>query len=334
VPGELLEFTITAQIVPPVKLGDFRKLKVKQPPVKITDQDVREVVDNLLTSAAKKEPVKRAAENGDEVVLDFDGRDKENQPIAGAKATDYPLLLGSDSFIPGFEKGIIGHKAGEKFDLALTFPKDYQAKNLAGAKVTFKINLKRVLAVKKPTYDDKFAATIHPTLKTTADLEKDIRRELQARAEYDARQRFRNDLLAALVDKSSVDIPEILIDDQLKAMENNFQQNLSSRGQTEEDYLKSQGFPDHDDFIKRELRPAAEDRVKSSLVLAELSRSFGVEISQEEISARQKQVVEQYTDPKLRQQFESPEARREIANQLAIDQTLDKLAEANSKSTL
>lgn len=326
VPEQELEFVATIEVVPPVKLGDPKKLKVKKSTVKINEKDVDEVIDQLLTSAAKKSPVKRAAKNGDEAVIDFTGL-KDGKEFDGGQAKDYPLLLGSNSFIPGFEEAIVGHKAGDKFDVPLTFPKDYHAKALAGADVVFKVELKIVNAIKLPKLDDKFAASVSPEMKTIADLRRDIERELTARAEFDSDQKFKNDLLDALVEKSDVEVPEVLVEDQQRAIEYDFKQNLAYRGMDEEQYLQSQGFADRAEWEEKELRPAAEKRVRSSLVLSELSRQQNIVATEEEVEQRQKQIVEQYSDPSMRAQFESDAAKRDIANRIITDKTLQRLAE-------
>jgi trigger factor len=328
VPQQELELTAIIPIVPPVKLGDVKQLKVKRQSTNITEADIDEVVDRLATGAATKTPVKRLARLGDEVILDFDGRDSKNQPIAGAKAENYTLILGSNSFIVGFEDGLVGQKAGDKFDLRLTFPKDYQAKALAGKPVTFKINLRQVNQLTKPDLDDKFAATIG-SFKTMAELRQDIKKELTARGDFDLDQRYKNDLLEALTKKSSVEVPDVLIDDQLTSLEQQFVQNLAYGGLTLEQYLEKEKLSHHQ-WVEKELRPAAEKRVKASLVLRELSRRQQISASDQEIDHRLKELTAKCNDPNLRSQFQTKAARRDVANQIVSQKTLDWLASQNS----
>lgn len=328
-PGEGFEFTAVIEVVPPVKLGDYKKLKVTKPKVDVPQKDIDEVIDQLLTNSAEKIAVKRAAKNGDEVIIDFDGRDENDESISGAKAEQYPLKLGAKSFIPGFEEGVVGHKAGEEFDLPLTFPKDYHAEKLKGAKVNFKIKIHTVNELKKPELTDEFAKTVGP-FETVDDLKKGIRDDMMNRAKHDADEKFKDELLTALVAKSTVDAPEILIIDQLQALEQDFTQNLMYRGMTIDQYIESQGFKNRDDWVAKELRPTAEKRVKNGLILAELSRAEKITVTDGEIDTRQAQVVEQYNDPTLKSQFESQEARRDIANRLVTEKTLDRLVELNS----
>ncbi|MCL2280437.1 trigger factor [Candidatus Saccharibacteria bacterium] len=324
VPAQVLEFTAVIQIVPSVKLADVFKLKTKKSLVKITDKEIDEVIERLRGESATKKEVKRAAKISDEVIIDFTGM-KNGVEFDGGKATDYALKLGSNSFIPGFEEGIIGKKAGDEFDLPLTFPEDYGAQNLAGQAVQFKIVLKKVQEVKLPALDDKFASQIAPDIKTLADLKKDIKKELTARAEYEAERKFQDDLLTELTEKSKVEAPEILIEDQLVALERQFGENLTYRGMTLDTYLEQEKLT-HDEWIAKELRPAAEKRVRTSLVMAQLTRDWNITVTDEEVTAQQEKIISQYNDPNLRQHFETPEARQQIAQQMMAEKTLHRLA--------
>lgn len=330
VPAEILEFTAVIEVVPPVKLADPAKLKTQKSQIKIEADEIDEVISRVQNDFSEKVAVKRAAKSGDEAIIDFDGCDEKGQSIDGAKGENYALKLGSKSFIPGFEDGIVGHKAGEKFELPLTFPKDYGAKHLAGAKVNFKIEIKTINEIKLPNLDDKFAQKVAPDFKTMADLKNDIERELTARAEQEIDQKFKDDLLDELAEKSKVPIPEILVTDQLAALEQNFAQNLAYRGLTLEKYLEDEKL-NREDWIKKELRPAAEKRVKNSLVMAQLTRDWDISATEDEVVAQQAKIVAQYNDPSLKQRFETDEAKRQIAQQLIADKTLNKLAKLNSK---
>ena len=149
VPNDTLEFTVEIEVVPPVKLADPTKLKVKKPTVKVDKQQIDDVIQRLRVSSAERTTVDRPAKNGDEVVIDFTGL-RDGEEFAGGKARDYQLELGSNQFIPGFENGIVGHSAGDEFDVNVTFPKDYGAKDMAGKKAVFKVALKKVNELKLP----------------------------------------------------------------------------------------------------------------------------------------------------------------------------------------
>lgn len=330
VPNQEVEFTAEATVVPPVKLGDYKKLKAKPQAVKVEAKDVDEIIERMQQNFVDKTEVKRAAREGDEAIIDFVGK-KDGVAFDGGSAKDFALKLGGGQFIPGFEEGVVGHKAGETFDLDLEFPKDYHAENLAGAKVVFSVTLHKVNELKLPELNDEFAAKCGP-FTDIKELKADIKREITAQKEREAKEKLKDELVAELVDSSKVALPELLIDDQLRSIEQDLMQNLSYRGLTMDAYLKTQGFKDKADWQKKEARPAAEKRVKAGLVLAELSKELGVEVSREELDRQISTFKQQYgKDAKLAARFDDPNVHRDIANRMITDKTIDKLVELNSK---
>ena len=330
VPNQEVEFTAEATVVPPVKLGDYKKLKAKAQTVKVEAKDVDEIIERMQQNFVDKAEVTRAAQEGDEAIIDFVGK-KDGVAFDGGSAKDFALKLGGGQFIPGFEEGVVGHKAGETFDLDLEFPKDYHAENLAGAKVVFSVTLHKVNELKLPELNDEFAAKCGP-FTDIKELKADIKREITAQKEREAKEKLKDELVAELVDSSKVALPELLIDDQLRSIEQDLMQNLSYRGLTMDAYLKTQGFKDKADWQKKEARPAAEKRVKAGLVLAELSKELGVEVSREELDMQISIFKQQYgKDAKLAARFDDPNVHRDIANRMITDKTIDKLVELNSK---
>jgi trigger factor len=330
VPNQEVEFTAEATVVPPVKLGDYKKLKAKPQAVKVEAKDVDEIIERMQQNFVDKAEVKRAAQEGDEAIIDFVGK-KDGVAFDGGSAKDFALKLGGGQFIPGFEEGVVGHKAGETFELDLEFPKDYHAENLAGAKVVFSVTLHKVNELKLPELNDEFAAKCGP-FTDIKELKADIKREITAQKEREAKEKLKDELVAELADSSKVALPELLIDDQMRSIEQDLMQNLSYRGLTMDSYLKTQGFKDKADWQKKEARPAAEKRVKAGLVLAELSKELGVEVSREELDAQISTFKQQYgKDAKLAARFDDPNVHRDIANRMITDKTIDKLVELNSK---
>ena len=330
VPNQEVEFTAEATVVPPVKLGDYKKLKAKPQAVKVEAKDVDEIIERMQQNFVDKTEVERAAREGDEVIIDFVGK-KDGVAFDGGSAKDFALKLGGGQFIPGFEEGVVGHKVGETFDLDLEFPKDYHAENLAGAKVVFSVTLHKVNELKLPELNDEFAAKCGP-FTDIKELKADIKREITAQKEREAKEKLKDELVAELADSSKVALPELLIDDQLRSIEQDLMQNLSYRGLTMDSYLKAQGFKDKADWQKKEARPAAEKRVKAGLVLAELSKELGVEVSREELDRQISTFKQQYgKDAKLAARFDDPNVHRDIANRMITDKTIDKLVELNSK---
>ena len=327
VPNDTLEYSVDIEVVPPVKLANPTKLGVKKDVPKVSDEQVDEVVDRLRSSAAKHELVGRAAKDGDEVVIDFTGK-KDGVEFEGGKATDYTLKLGSGAFIPGFEKGIVGHKAGEEFNIDVTFPKEYGAKNMAGKKAVFEIKLKKVYELTLPELDDKFAESIAPDLKTLKALKDDIRHELERQEEASATEKYQNDLLEKLTEKSKLDIPEKLIDAQLGQAKQQFVQNLAYHGMNLEAYLEQAGL-DEASWEKNELRKSVEKQVANSLVLTQLIKDYNIKVSDDEVAKEQAEILSRYSNPKIQANFRTDEAVNRIKRDLTMRKAQAKLAELN-----
>ena len=329
VPGELLEFTAEADVLPEVKLGDYKKLKAKKAAVNVDKKEIDEVIERIQKGLSEKKEVKRAAKIGDETVIDFVGK-KDGEAFQGGTGKDYPLVLGSNSFIPGFEDALVGLKAGDTKDVKLAFPKDYHVKDLAGQDVVFEVTVKKVNSVKLPALDDKFAAKAGP-FTSMDDLRKDIKAEITAQAERRAKDDLKDELVKQLVAKSVVSVPSVLRDDQIRSLEQDLRQNLMYRGRTLEQYFEEKGYAVRDAWVKAEANDAADARIKAGLVLAQLSKELKIEATADELAAHINAYKQQYANnPKMAKHFDKPEAQREVANRLITEKTIDKLVELNS----
>lgn len=330
VPGEMLEFTAEAEILPEIKLGNYKKLKAKAEKVEVTDAEVAEVIERIQKNFAEKKSVDRAAKIGDDTVIDFVGK-KDGVAFDGGTGSDYTLTLGSGQFIPGFEEGIVGHKAGETFDLDLEFPADYGSADLKGAKVVFTTTLKEVIEPAMPEINDELAAKAGP-FTSVVELKSDIKTELMKQKEHESEDKMKESLITQLVDSSNVPVPEILVADQMKSLEQDFMQNLMYQGLTVEQYIENKGFESREKWLETEVRDAAVKRVKSGLVLAELSKIERIEATTAELDARVESFKVQYgKNPEALKQFEQPEVRRDIANRLLTEKTVDRLVELSVK---
>lgn len=330
VPGEMLEFTAEAEILPIIKLGNYKKLKATTEKIVVSDGEVNEIIERMRQGFADKKNIVRAAKDGDETVIDFVGK-KDGVAFDGGTGTDYSLTLGSHQFIPGFEEGIVGHNVGETFDLELDFPKDYHSADLKGAKVTFTTTLKSIKESVLPELTDEFAAKAGP-FKTVAELLVDIKRELTAQKEREAGERLKDDLVKQLVAASHVPAPEILVSDQMKSIEQDFTNNLMYQGLSIDQYLQNKGFESKEKWLETEVKDTAKKRVEAGLVLAELSKVEKIEATADELEAHIDLYRQQYVkNPEALKQFEQPEVRRDIANRLLTEKTVDRLVELNKK---
>ncbi len=328
IPGTELEFTATTEIMPKVELGDYKKLGVKKEDVKVSKKEVKETIDRILKNFAEKKKVEREAKNGDEVIIDFLGK-KDGVAFDGGKAEKFPLELGSKSFIPGFEEGLIGKKAGDELSLDLEFPKDYHAKDLAGAKVVFEVKIHEVRENVEPEINEEFLSKLGD-FKTKEEFEKQIEEDLKTQKQAEADEKFKDELVKKLAEISKVPVPEILLEDQKRSIEMDMQQNLMYSGLSLEDYLERMGKT-REEWLEKDVKEAAEMRVKSGLALAELSKVEKVKSDTKELDARIAQLKEQYGNSKeVQKQLSSDDVRRNLANQILTEKTIDLLVKFNS----
>lgn len=329
VPFTTLEFKAVVEVVGSITLPDYKKIKLAKKVEPTTDKDVTAVVEDLRRRDAEKKDVKRAAKDGDEVLIDFSGDDaKTGEAIAGATGADYPLTLGSGQFIPGFEPKLVGLKAGEEKTFDITFPKDYGAKELQGKKVAFSVKVKAVREFELPKLDDAFAATVGP-FKTLAELKADVKKQLQAEKENQAQRAFENELLALVTEKSKADIPKALVDEEIGRMEEEERRNLIYRGQTWEEHLKAEGKTAEQH--REGLRESAEARVKTGLVLGEVAEAEKISLTDAELTERIDSLKKQYTDPGMQAELDKPESRRELGSRLLTEKTIERLCSYAAK---
>jgi len=329
VPFTTLEFTATVEVIGKVTLPDYKKVKATKKVEATTDKDVTAVLDDLRRRDADKKDVERASKDGDEVVINFSGVDaKTKQPIEGATANDYPLTIGSNTFIPGFEPELVGLKPGAEKTFDITFPADYGSTELQNKKVTFTIKVNIVREVVLPKLDDEFAAKVGP-FKTVAELKADIKKQIEAEKENQAQRAYENDLLAEIAEKAKADIPDALIEDEIERMELEEKRNLIYRGQTWQEHLEAEGKTEkqHHDGLRED----AAARVKTGLVLGEVAEAEKITVTDAELDERIAVLKKQYTDKQMQSELDKPENRRELKSRLLTEKTMAILVGYNTK---
>ena len=330
VPFEQLEFEATVEIIGNLKLANYRSLKLPKPEMvkNVKAEDVNDVLNRMQQQLATIKTVDRAAKNDDQVIIDFSGVDsKTKDPIKGSEGKDYALVLGSNSFIPGFEENLIGLKAGEQKSFDLTFPADYSLNTLRKRKVIFSVNIKRVEQRILPPIDDSFATKVgtFPTLK---DLKADIKKELKLNFDKEEKIRIENSLVEKIVQQSEVAIPDSLIEEELERIEREHRQNAAYRGQTWTEYLADQGAGE-DDFA-REAKNQAILRIKTGLVLGDLASEEGINVTNQEVSDQIEKLKNQYRDDQqMQQELHKEENLRDIKNRLMVEKTIARIMELN-----
>jgi trigger factor len=329
VPFTELEFDVTTHVVGKISLPDYKKITAKKDAVNVTEKDIKGVVESLQKRMAERKAVERGAKTGDETTIDFKGVDSKGDPVSGAEGKDYPLLLGSNTFIPGFEDNLIGMKTGDEKTFTLTFPKEYGVKALANKDVRFTVTVKQVQELTEPKADDEFAAKVGP-FKKLDELESDIKQQLLAEREKEAAHRQQDELVKKVVDKSSLDLPEPLIEQQIIYNMDEVRRNVTYRGQTMAEYLESEGMSE-EEFKEKELKPQAIQQLKTSMVLGEIAERENLQVTPEELNVRLQLLKSQYNDPNMQAELDKPENQRDIASRMLSEKVVTLLAAASEK---
>jgi trigger factor len=328
VPFTTLEFEAEVSVLGEVTLPDYQSFKLPKEKVAVSAEDVKQVLDDLRTRGAERKDVKRPAKSGDQVVIDFKGVDAKGNAVEGAEGKDYPLLLGSNSFIPGFEANLDGVAAGEEKTFSVTFPADYSAKALAKKKVTFTVTVHKVQEVVQPKLDDAFAATVGP-FTSLQQLKDDIKKQLIAEKENQAARAYENELIMSLADKTKVVLPKSMVEDQIDKIEDQERQNLVYRGQTWEEHLKEENVTAEQH--REQKRPEAERSIRASLMLSEIAQKEGLDVTSEELELRIQLLKGQYPDESMQAELDKTENRRDIASRILTEKTIEKLTSYATK---
>ena len=283
-------FKAVVTVRPEVTLGEYKGLSAEKEAAEVTDEDLDGELKPFISRATRIVTVEREAKNGDTVVIDFEGF-KDGVPFEGGKAEGYSLELGSGSFIPGFEEQVVGLKAGDVKDLDVTFPADYQAEELAGAPVVFKVKVNEVKEKQEPVVDDEFAKDVSE-FDTLADLKKDLGEKLKARREEQADRSFREALMEQVIANMQVEIPDAMVDYQAEKLLNSYAQRITSQGIPFENYLSMMGMSMDD--MKAQSAEAALHQVQHDLALGAIVKAEQIEITDEELEAELVRLAGQY----------------------------------------
>lgn len=287
-----VEMKMKVTVYPEVKLGDYKGLKVKKNDTEVTDEEVENELHSLQERNSRLVVADdRAAQNGDTVSLDFEGF-VDGVAFDGGKGENYPLELGTGSFIPGFEDQVCGHKIDEDFDVNVTFPEDY-AEELAGKEAVFKCKIHEIKAKELPELDDDFAQSVSEDLNTIDELKADIKKQLAEKKEKDSKEKLENDLLEQVCTNMQVEIPDCMIESRQNDMLRDYEYRLQAQGLDLDTYLKYMG-QDRDSF-KETFKEAAEKQVKVSIALRAVIEAEKIEATDEEIDSEAEKIGKQYS---------------------------------------
>lgn len=284
------EIVIETELYPEVTLGQYKGVEVEKVEVSITDEMVEAELDRMAQNVASTETVERAAENGDTANIDFEGFDN-GVAFEGGKGENFDLVLGSGSFIPGFEEQVVGMSAGEEKDLNVSFPEDYHAKELAGKPVVFHVKVNKVTVQNVPAKDDEFAKDVSE-FETLEELKADIRTKLTEERTKAVENAFANAAIEKAAENTTVELPQAMIEEELDRQMNNFAFQLQNSGISMEQYAKMMGGDIN--TMRKALRPAAEKQAKINVTLDQIVKDEKLTVSAEEVESEMQALADAY----------------------------------------
>ncbi|CAG9608816.1 trigger factor [Pseudoneobacillus rhizosphaerae] len=279
--GQNLIFKATVIVKPEVKLGEYKGLEVEALDVTVSDEDVDNEIKTLQERQAElvvKE--EGTAENGDTVVIDFEGF-VDGEAFEGGKAENYSLELGSNSFIPGFEDQLVGTATGESKDVEVNFPEEYHATELAGKPAVFKVTLHEIKTKQLPALDDEFAKDVDDEVESLDALKEKIKNRLVSDKEHQAEHHVRDAVVEAAANNAEVDVPEAMVDTELDRMMNEFEQRLQMQGMNLELYFQFSG--QNEDVLREQMKEEAAIRVRANLTLEAIAKAENIEATDEDV---------------------------------------------------
>ena len=323
--GKPFIFTAEVALKPDVTLGKYKGIEVEKADISVTDEEIDEAIEKERENNARTISVTdRAVRDGDMTVLDFEGF-VDGEAFEGGKSENYPLTIGSDTFIPGFEEQLIGAEIDKEVEINVTFPEDYQESTLAGKPAVFKCTIREIKQKELPELDDEFASEVSE-FDTLAEYREDVKATLTKEKEDEARAVKEEKLIEQIVEDAQMDIPEAMLETQQNSMAEDFAQRIQMQGISIEQYYQFTGLTKA--ALLEQLKPQAEQKIKSRLVLEAVAKAEGIETSDEEYNEEIKKMAEAYqmTEEKLTGIINEYE-RRSIREDISIRKALDCVVE-------
>ncbi|MEZ3446048.1 MAG: trigger factor [Lachnospiraceae bacterium] len=323
--GKPFIFTAEVALKPDVTLGKYKGIEVEKADISVTDEEIDEAIEKERENNARTISVTdRAVRDGDMTVLDFEGF-VDGEAFEGGKSENYPLTIGSDTFIPGFEEQLIGAEIDKEVEINVTFPEDYQESTLAGKPAVFKCTIREIKQKELPELDDEFASEVSE-FDTLAEYREDVKATLTKEKEDEARAVKEEKLIEQIVEDAQMDIPEAMLETQQNSMAEDFAQRIQMQGISIEQYYQFTGLTKA--ALLEQLKPQAEQKIKSRLVLEAVAKAEGIETSDEEYNEEIKKMAEAYqmTEEKLTGIINEYE-RRSIREDISIRKALDFVVE-------
>jgi len=319
---EGVTFTAIVTVKPEVEIANYKNIAAVKKPVEVTEEDINAEIERMRERNARIIDVDdRAVESGDNVIIDFTGY-VDGETFEGGSAEKFPLTIGSNQFIPGFEDQIIGHTIGEEFDITVTFPEDYQAKELQGQSTMFKIKLHEIKTRQLPEVDEEFVKDVSE-FDTLDALKEDLKAKLTERAEKVAQDDFENQLIDTVIGNMTADIPECMIENVITENVQNFEYRLQSQGLDLKTYLQYTGM--EMDAFRKTFAEQSEKQVKIRLALEKIAELENIEVTDEDLEKQYEEMAKAYgMEAEQIKKFVPAEGlKKDVASQKAIDLVRD-----------
>ena len=327
--GKPFIFTAEVALKPEVTLGRYKGIEVEKADLSVTDEEIDAAIDKERENNARTISIEdRAVKDGDMTVLDFEGF-VDGETFEGGKGENYPLTIGSNTFIPGFEEQLIGAEIDKEVEVNVTFPEDYQASELAGKPAVFKCTIREIKEKELPELDDEFASEVSE-FDTLAEYREDVKKNLTEKKEEEAKAEREEKVIDAIIADAQMDIPEAMLETQQRSMADEFAQRIQMQGLTIDQYFQFTGLT-RAAFLEQ-LKPQAEQRIKTRLVLEAVAKAENMEASEEEYNAEIKKMSETYqmSEDKLTEMisdFERKSIKEDICIRKALDLAVENVVE-------
>lgn len=323
--GKPFIFTAEVAVRPEVTLGKYKGVQVTKIDTTVTDEEVEAALEKEQQKNSRTVTVTdRPVANGDTAVIDFEGF-VDGVAFEGGKGENHPLEIGSHSFIDTFEDQLVGHNTGDEVEVNVTFPEKYQAADLAGKPAVFKVKINEIKTKELPELNDEFASEVSE-FDTLAEYKEDLRKHLEVEKENEAKRTKEDEAIKKIIDKSTMEIPEAMIDTQCENMVNEFAQRIAQSGLSMEQYMQFSGMTI--DGLKEQVRPEAETRIKSSLVLEQIAKDENIEVSEDEINAEIEKMAAQYgMEADKLKEYLGEDEKESIKRDLSVTKAVDLIME-------
>lgn len=318
--GKPFIFTAEVATKPEVTLGDYKGLKVDKVSTRVTQKEVDEEIEKERERNARTiEVTDRAVQDKDEVTLDFEGF-VDGVAFEGGKGEDYPLTIGSGSFIPGFEEQLIGAEIDKEVEVNVTFPKEYHSEELAGKDATFKCTVHTIKAKELPELDDEFASEVSEC-ETMDAYRAEVKKNIKERKERTGKEKKENQAVDQAIENAQMDIPEAMIEFQVRQMADDFARRIQQQGLTVEQYFQFTGMTA--EKMMEEMRPQAEKSIKTRLVLEAIVKDENIEVSDERVEEELTKMAEAYQmEVEKLKEFMGENEKKQIKEDLAVQEAI------------